>query len=80
MNLFDLGTGAPVPLTLTLRQQYTCTGSLLARLTIEPVAPLPPGALVRLAIPGTVLGITGEDTPMNRVEGGLGYQIDLATK
>ena len=80
MNLFDLGTGAALPLTFTLKQQYTCTGSLLARLTIEPVAPLPPGAIVRLAIPGTVLGITGEDTAANRVEGGLGYQIDLATK
>ena len=83
MNLFEIGpTGqlTTLALTFTLAQKYTCSGSLLARLTVEPLDPLPVAGRVRLVVPGTVLGITGEDTPENRVNGGAGYQVDLITK
>ena len=77
-----LGNETPVPTSLILKQRNKCAGSLFARLTVEPLVPLPPASVVRLRIPGTVRGISGEPAPHNLLRGPSGepgFTLDLRT-
>ncbi len=80
-----LPASAPeVPITTLVRldQEQTCV-SHLTRLHIDPGVLLPPGVKVRLNVPGTLRGITGDPSLSNRLAGpspalpGSGYEITL---
>jgi hypothetical protein len=79
------GTEVPITTIVTFRQRPACLGSLLARLTVEPWDPLPASSLIRLKIPGSVRGISGDDIPENRLTGaspapaGAGFSVDFRT-
>jgi hypothetical protein len=79
----DLDT--PLLIGVTLRQQQGCIGGAGTRLLVELLEPLPPASIVRLRIPGSVRGITGEDRPENRLTGpppapgGAGFSVDFRT-
>ena len=79
----DLET--PLFTGVTLHQQGGCIGGPRIRLLVELLEPLPPASIVRLWIPGSVRGITGENRPENRLTGpppapgGAGFRVDFRT-
>ncbi|MEE8104979.1 MAG: hypothetical protein V3T86_05540 [Planctomycetota bacterium] len=78
------GSETPLPTTTSLSQEHVCI-SIDARIVVEPAAALPPASTIRIRIPGTVLGISGEIDPRNGLTGpddspaGQGIAIELAT-
>ena len=64
-----------IRLTLSQRRQ-ACIGGQPSRLIIEPLEPLPPNTPLRLRLPGTVLGITGDPSPENSL---TPFHVDLYT-
>ncbi|MGQ0613863.1 MAG: hypothetical protein ACT4PV_09020 [Planctomycetaceae bacterium] len=72
----------PIATRVRLDQEQTCE-SHLARLHIDPGVPLPTGVRVRLNVPGTLRGITGDPAISNRLAGlppappGSGYEVTL---
>jgi len=78
----DQNVETPIPNSFILRQQFKCSGSVTARLTIEPLAPLPPASHLRVRMPATVRGISGLAAPHNLLRGpdaGPGFVLDLHT-
>jgi hypothetical protein len=81
----DSNPETPLLIAVTLRQQAGCIGGPRTRLLVELAEPLPPASVVRFRIPGSVLGITGEDRPENRLTGphpapaGAGFSVDFRT-
>jgi len=79
------GSETPLPTTTSLFQRHVCI-SIDARIVIEPAAALPPASIVRIRIPGTVLGISGDIDPRNGLTGpddtpaGQGFVIDISTE
>ena len=59
------------------QRRLTCSGSQPAFLSIEPVDPLPPNTRLRLVLPDTVLGITGDPAPNNHL---VEFRVALFTR
>jgi hypothetical protein len=83
MGLVEIRTDSSevdLPMAFRLEQGYDCVGGLTTRLIVEIVQGLPAAGVVRLEIPGVVRGISGAPEAENRVEGGLGWQVNLLTR
>jgi hypothetical protein len=74
------GTEVLLPVEFQLTQSAGCLGALLSRLEVEAVEPLPAGALVRVRLPGTIRGITGDPSPSNLLEGRAGFEVDFRAR
>jgi len=74
------GAETPIAFRFNLSQQYDCDGRLEARLSVWADEPIEPGSALRLVLPGTVLGLTGDPSPQNAIEGGAGFAVDFASR
>ncbi len=78
------GVETAFPTRVVLQQAHNCTG-IDTRIIVEPDAPLPSGRTVRIVIPGTVLGISGDPSQSNGLTGpepdpgGQGITLDFTS-
>jgi len=80
VHLFQVGPGGvetPLPVVFRLIQDARCVGTLLSRIEVEAAQPLQPGSTVRIRLPGTITGISGDPSPTNRLGNGAGFQVDF---
>jgi hypothetical protein len=64
--LGPLGEETPFPAEVHVEQDWGCLGPIRSRIVVDPAAAFPKGARLRVRVPDTVLGISGEDIPANR--------------